>query len=31
MGRIGADHELLRMAAMVEEAARFTARPALRA
>ncbi len=31
VGRIGADHELLRMAAVVEEAARSTARPALRA
>src|SRR6266540_3994227 len=31
VGRIGADHELLRMAAVVEEAARSTARPALSA
>jgi aspartyl-tRNA(Asn)/glutamyl-tRNA(Gln) amidotransferase subunit A len=31
VGRIGGDHELLRMAAVVEGAARFTGRPALHA
>jgi len=28
VGRIGGDHELLRVAAVVEDAIRFTARPA---
>jgi aspartyl-tRNA(Asn)/glutamyl-tRNA(Gln) amidotransferase subunit A len=31
VGRIGGDHELLRMAAVVEDAARFTGRPVLHA
>jgi aspartyl-tRNA(Asn)/glutamyl-tRNA(Gln) amidotransferase subunit A len=31
VGRIGGDHELLRLAAVVEDAARFTGRPALHA
>jgi Asp-tRNA(Asn)/Glu-tRNA(Gln) amidotransferase A subunit family amidase len=30
VGRIGGDHELLRVAAVVEGAAGFTGRPALR-
>jgi Asp-tRNA(Asn)/Glu-tRNA(Gln) amidotransferase A subunit family amidase len=31
VGRIGGDHELLRVAAVVEDAAHFTGRPALQA